>query len=433
METATAAPEEITPAKKGEHQQGHIKFLHYILAGTIRFSITFIQFKMQQPMKKLCNIFVWMAALLMIFSTLSGCQESKANEKYPYSWKDFDGKVSELLYKIEQHGIVFLPFSGCRESGEIYDSAKVYFYMLETTADRKELVKATKCSSPAIRATALAILGSDTTFNIEKILTEHIFDSSHIFDDYEHRKWTVFSFAMHNSDYYLTEKVKSRLNTEVLKKNPFELAAYLWLYENPTIDTFPGFYSIIKKMALFPDIQISSDIINWNMGIIALEKLASYQYEADIPLIDSLMEGLPYYSNGSFLAGNIIRKFKAPAFEKHYLDTGRRWLLQFNFLEYTNYLRYPYLPQEGITDFVSLLLEHKSSRSARLLELIWDRSPLERYVTLPKYQFDQLSKDIKIQIAAGVREHKSPHYKSLIAKTAAFSALDNSRTKIIKD
>jgi len=384
-------------------------------------------------MKQFCNIIGWITALLMIFSTLSGCLESKANEKYPYSWKDFDGRVRELLYKIEQHGIVFLPFSGCRGGGEIYDSAQVYYNLLQTTANRNELLKATKCSSPAIRATALAILGSDTTFNIEKILTEHIFDSSHIFDDYEHRKWTVFSFAIHNSDYYLTEKVKSRLYTEVLKKNPFELAAYLWVYENPTIDTFPGFYSIIKKMALFPDTQISSDIINWNIGIIALEKLASYQYEADIPLIDSLMNSLPSYSNGSFLAGNIIREFKAQAFEKHYLDTGRKWQSQFNFLKYTSYLRYPYLPEEGITDFVSLLIEHKSARSARMLELIWDRSPLERYVNLPKYHLDRLNKDMKIQIAVGVREHKSPYYKSLIAKTASFSDMDNSRTRVIKD
>jgi hypothetical protein len=373
-----------------------------------------------------------MAVLLMIFSTLSSCQESKGKEKYPYSWKDFDEKVGEILYKIEQHGIVFLPFSGCRGSGEIYDSAKVYFDKLEASASRNELLQATKCSSPAIRATALAILGSDTSFNMRNILMEHIYDSANIFDDYDHGKWTVFSFALHNSEYNFTEKLKSMLCTEVLKKNPFERAAYLCLEVQQETDTFPGYYATLKKMAIFAT-KNSQDEINCYLGIEALEKLATYQYEADIPLIDSLMENLLYYSNGSFLAGNVIRQFPAPAFEKYYLDTGSNWLSQFKFLEYTYYLRYPYLPQEGITDFIKLLLAHKSARSARLLELIWDRSPLDRFVALPKYEFDQLSNDMKIQIADGVREHKNPHYNRLIAKTAAFSELDNSRTKIIKD
>lgn len=371
-------------------------------------------------MKLPSNILVWMATLLLVFSSISGCQDTRGSEKYPYSWKDFDGKVRQLLYKIEQHGIVYIPFSGCRGSGEIYDSAQVYFYGLESTASQKELLKATKCSSPAIRATALAILGSDTLFHMEKLLMEHIFDTAHIFDDYDHRKWTVISFAMHSTEYYLPKPIKEKLFTQILKQNAHEFSAYFWLYENPEVDTFPGFYAIIKKMALFPDTQISSGIINWNLGIIALEKLASYQYEADIPLIDSLMKSLPHYSNGSFLAGNVIRKFPAPAFEKYYLDTGSRWLLQFKFLEYTNYLRYPYLPQEGISDFVNLLLEHKSARSARMLELIWDNSPLDQYASLNRYEFELYNRYMKAQIAFGVREQYSEYYKDMVAKTKGF-------------
>jgi len=326
----------------------------------------------------------------------------------------------DVLRKIEQHNVVYIRHSGCRGSGEIYDSAELYFDQLGNQASKEELLKASKCFNPTIRASALSILLYDTTVNAADLVREHMYDTAQVFDDYDNNKWTIISFMLHNSYRWPDKASWQAVRKELLQQTPLEFAAYHLLDAETPVDTFPGYYQTVKKMARFVDSRLFNDHLNWFTGISALKKLASYRYKEDIPLIDSLIESSLYYGQGQFLPADVIRTFPAQAFEKYYLDTGISWMSQFRFLRYEEYVKYYYEPAHGLGAFIELVLEHKSIRSANLLEKIWDKPPQLFYAKLTNYEREYSVENMKRQIALGVRRLNNPYYDRLIYKTAGY-------------
>lgn len=351
---------------------------------------------------------------------LYSCNSPSTTNPYPYTPDDFSSPLKDLLRKIEQHNLVHIVNSGCRGDGSIYDSAEVYYHRLGNLATNKDLLKASKCANPTIRATALSLLMWDTTVNTPQLVREHIFDTAQVFDNYSEYKWTIISFMLHNSYRWPDKASWQAVRKELLQQNPLEFAAYHLLAAETPVDTFPGYYQTVKKMACFVDSRFLGDHLNWFYGIPALKKLASYHYEEDIPLIDSLIESCLYTGHGHFLAADVIRIFPAQAFEKYYLDTSIGWLSQFRFLSYEDYVKYYYGPSDGLCDFIDLLLEHKSIRSAILLEKIWDTPPLVFYAKLTSAEKEIYLKQMREQISLGARRLYTPYYEKLLKKTAPF-------------
>jgi hypothetical protein len=348
---------------------------------------------------------------------IGGCKKPSASNPYPYTPDDFSNPLRDLLKKIEQHNIVYLSNSGCRGDGSIYDSAEVYYGQLSYLAATKELLKASRCSNPSIRATALSILLYDTTVNAANLVREHMFDTAQVFDDYDEKKWTIISFMLHNSYRWPDKASWQAVRKQLLQQNPFEVAAYYLLDAETPVDTFPGYYQTVKKMAR--NVGFYFDKNNWFNGIGALNKLASYRYPEDIPLLDSLIESSLNDGHGQFLPVGALRNFPAPEFEKYYLDTSIRWMSQFRFLRYEEYVKYYYEPAHGLGAFIDLVLEHKSSRSAILLEKLWETPPQLYYAKLTNYEKEHSVKYMKEKIALGVRRLYAPCYDRLIKKSAA--------------
>lgn len=374
-----------------------------------------------------CKPIIYNPIRLVLLFTLAAmvsfnfaCKQPTESNPFPYSPDDFSEPLRKLLGSIEQHNVVYIRHSGCRGGGEIYDSAEVYFDQLGNLASNEELQKASKCSNPTIRATALSILMYDTTVNAADLVREHMYDTAQVFDDYDNNKWTIISFMLHNSYRWPDKATWQAVRKELLQQNPFEFAAYRLLDAETPVDTFPGFYQTVKKMARFVDSRLFNDHLNWFTGISALKKLASYRYKEDIPLIDSLIESSLYYGQGQFLPADVIRTFPSQAFEKYYLDTSVRWMSQFHFLRDEEYVKYYYDPGDGLRAFINLLLEHKSSRSAILLEKIWETPPQFFYAKLTNYEKEYSLKYMKEQIALGVRRLYTPFYDRLIKKTSAY-------------
>jgi hypothetical protein len=350
---------------------------------------------------------------------IGGCKKPSASNPYPYTPDDFSNPLRDLLKKIEQHNIVYLSNSGCRGDGSIYDSAEVYYGQLSYLAATKELLKASRCSNPSIRATALSILLYDTTVNAANLVREHMFDTAQVFDDYSLNKWTIISFMLHNSYRWPDRKERTQIERELIQNMPFELASYHLLSKDYPIDTFPGFYEIVKKMARNLEKCSHNSILNWHVGRIAMERLA--KYKEDIPLLDTLFKSSLYFANGYFFPAKAIKNFPAVEFEKYYLDTSIRWMMQFRFLWYDDYYKYTYDPSSGLYDFIRLVIGHRSEKSAFLLEKIIDNPPLE---FSGQWNIRRIKEEKEILfelIARGIREEKCPFYSKLIKRTEKYN------------
>jgi hypothetical protein len=202
---------------------------------------------------------------------------------------------------------------------------------------------------------------------------------------------------------------------------PFEHASYRLLGTERYIDTFPGFYDIVRKMAanlLNYDYQ---NPINWYTGIDAVNRLASYRKREDIPLLDSLLKESVYNSNGKFFPVSTIKIFPAPDFDKYYLDSSVYWFRQFNFLKYRDYPpNLGYDSYSGIEDFINLVIFHKSAKSARLLEKILEFSPYKFAGVGGILDLEEQTRRLYKRIAIGIRENPAPYYNRLLPITKKY-------------
>ncbi len=359
-------------------------------------------------------LFLWSFVIMLM---CCGCRQSTSSDPYPYTPNDFDNQLRDLLKKIEQHNIVYLDFSGCRGGGELTDASRKYFWDLQELASQKELLKISKCSNPVIRAYALQILIQDSTIDALPLVKAHIYDSAFVFDDYSYKKWTVLSLLLHTSYYWNSTADRKTLEKELLQKRPFEAATYGLLNEDKYIDTFPGFYEIVKKMAWNLGFNDFNKNVDWNEGKGAVDRLASYQYQGDIPLLYSLFEESLYYANGHFFPARSIQIFQTPAFEKYYLDTSINWQRQFKFLRIYD-SNYEY--QKGLYNFIDLVIGHKSIKSANLLEKIIKKSPFEIYGYREPKHIEIETRELNSYIAHEIRNINHPVYASIIILTEKY-------------
>lgn len=377
---------------------------------------------MIQPSKK--SVLILLSFCIMTFMCIfeEGCKRPTPSNPYPYTVEDFSIPLCNLLRKIEQHNIVYLVNSGCRGSGEVYDSAETYFDELRSIASTDDLRKASKCTNPTVRASALQILLLDSSINPLPLVSDHMYDTAIVFDDYSNAKWTVVSLALTSTRYWHNKSDRHAIEKELLKKQPFEMASYFLLDEHRQVDTFPGFYQIVRQMARKLNDCDFNSIVNWYSGQGAMVRLASYRYQEDVPLLDTLFERSLHFANGHFFPAKAIHKFPAPEFDKYYLDTSISWMRLFRFLRPDSYFRFEHGRNEGVFDLVNLIIKHKSIKSAMLLEEILNASPYEVYGMggIGVKGIEDETEELYRYIAVGIRVHTTPHYHKLLKLTEKY-------------
>jgi hypothetical protein len=198
------------------------------------------------------------------------------------------------------------------------------------------------------------------------------------------------------------------------------LASYHLIDAEHPMDTFPGFYNLVRKMAQNLEDNNFNSIVNWQIGKGAIERLASYQYEEDIPLLYSLIESSLYYANGYFIPAKTIINFPAPEFDVFYLDTSVFWRRQFNFLRLEPYFQLRYTPIDGLYDFIKVVIQHKSNKSAKMLEKILEQSPLDFAGKWELRNLEDEKNNLYNYIAEGIRMYDNPHYDKLKKMTEKY-------------
>ena len=302
----------------------------------------------------------------------------------------------------------------------ILTKAGKYYGKLLSLAKEDDLKKASKCSNPTIRSYAIVALLTEIETDPLHLAIEHIFDSAKIFDDYDNQKWSVISFLLHHTHKWKSKEDRNKIERMLLENRPFESAAFDIVNPERATDTFPGFYLIVKSMAKQVEEYMDDETIDLYYGIHAINRLATYQRKEDIPLLDSLLDYSVDIGNGHYYPFFTIKHFPAPEFEHFYLDISEHWYRQFRFLNFKDYLGY-YEEYSGIEDFIDLVIDHRSARSARLLEKMLEYSPyhLGGVGGLDRIKY-QLEERMYRHIALSIRIKLSPYYAGLMKKTEKY-------------
>lgn len=375
---------------------------------------------MIQPSKRSLLKLLPLCIISLVWMFGEGCKRPTPSNPYPYTAEDFSTPLRNLLRKIEQHNIVYSVYSGCRGSGPANDSSEIYFHTLGNIASTDDLLKASKCTNPTVRASALQILLLDSAINPVPLIGDHMYDTAIVFDDYSNAKWTVVSLALTRTRYWRNKADRDVIEKELLENQPYELASYYLL--DKQVDTFPGFYQIVRKMARKLNDCDFNSIVNWYSGQGALVRLASYRYQEDVMLLDTLFESSLHFSNGHFFPAKAIKKFSAPEFEKYYLDTSIGWTRLFRFLRTDDYFRFEYGGDAGVFELVNLVVKHKSVKSAMLLENILNFSPYELYGVAGRgiKGIEEKTEKLYRYIGDGIRVQTTPHYYKLLKLTEKY-------------
>jgi hypothetical protein len=347
------------------------------------------------------------------------CQQPTASQRFPYTTADFQMPLRGIMEKMEQQNIVFLEFSGCRGDGSNVAKAQTFYYEFLRAAGLDDLKLASKCSNPVIRASALMALmmqGADPP----ELIKEHLYDTAVVFDDYSAKRWSVISFLVHHAEHWQTKDDRREIERLLLENRPFEEVSYDIMALERHTDTFPGFYAIARKMVEHFEPYAADDRIDWYSGIKAMERLASYRYQQDIPLLSKILEYLEMNGNGNFYPGVVIKQFPDTAFDKFYLDTSATWYRQLRFMRSSQHGDYASYYEDGFNEFLALVIEHKSAKSARLLERFLEQSPFESFAfrSMGIQQLQRCTEWLYQAIALGIRENACSYYAKLLPRTA---------------
>jgi hypothetical protein len=133
--------------------------------------------------------------------------------------------------------------------------------------------------------------------------------------------------------------------------------------------------------------------------------------------------------NGNFYPGVVIKQFPDTAFDKFYLDTSATWYWQLYFMRSSRLSDYASYYADGFNEFLALVIEHKSAKSARLLERFIEQSPFESFAfrSMGIQQLKRCTEWLYQAIALGIRENACSYYAKLLPRTAKYLKKESQR------
>ena len=312
----------------------------------------------------------------------------KDENGYTYAIKDFRKSLQPFLFKIVSKGVVMG-----------YDSS------LRNMATDKELTELSKSEHPVLRASAFREILYRKSFNHFDVLMNHLDDTAIVATDAgEFGIWdrTVSDDIIEEAKWE-TDEAKNKTIELVLTKHNYLRSAYLILLE---IEPQEKYYPSIKDMATRPR-RMSDN--GYELEFYDIERamygLANFKKPEDVKIIKRQM--MQKISELSYVSFRLMKEFPDTAYFDVLQRYHRRQFYKFSGNRrggFSGYIQDRADPE----DFIQALVMQQSDKSAKLLDTILNRLPLQ--TCLPDK--DYILKEVMMEI----REHPCPAYKKLLEK-----------------
>ncbi|MFL5742611.1 MAG: hypothetical protein ACJ75B_20480 [Flavisolibacter sp.] len=295
---------------------------------------------------------IFLLATLII--SICSCNNEQG---HTYAIKDFRKSLQPHLIKIVSTGVVMY-----------YDSA------LRNMATDEELIELSQSEHPVLRASAFREMLARKSFNHFDILMNHLDDTADVATDAGefgiwHRR---VSDDILQETSWKTEEEKNRTIEQVLTKHNYLRSAYTILKK---LEPQEKYYPFIKDMATRPR-RLSNDGYELDFDDIeyALYGLAKFKKQVDVGIIKNrMMQSVWELSDLSFM---LMKEFPDTAYLEVLQTYHRRQFYQFSGNRphgFSGFIADRAAPE----DFIDALVIQKNDRSAKLLDTLLTRLPLQ--------------------------------------------------------
>jgi hypothetical protein len=290
---------------------------------------------------------------ILIVSFLS----CKNEESYSYAIKDFRQPLQEHLLKIVSKGIIMN-----------YDSS------LNNMATDNELISLSQSEHPVLRASAFREILYRKSFNQFDILMNHLDDTATVLaDDGEFGIWdgTVSDYILKEAS-WKTQAEKDKTVEQVIEKHNYLRSAYHILLQ---IEPQEKYYRFIKDMSTRSR-RLSYDGYELNFDDIeyALYGLAKFKKPDDIKIIENQM--MQNTRKLSYVSFRLMKEFPDTMYYNVLQSYHRRQFYRFSGNRrdgFTGYIADKADPE----DFIQALVMQQNQKSAKLLDTMLNRLPLQ--------------------------------------------------------
>lgn len=324
--------------------------------------------------------------IFFILTTLTFCSCRTGNE-YKYAIKDFRNSLQPHLTKIVDKGIVMYSNSA-----------------LSDMATDEELQRMGKSEHPIIRAAAFREMLKRESFNRFDLIIEHLNDTALVFTDAgEFGIWdrTVSDDILQEAN-WKTQQDKDKTIEQVLVKHNYLRSAYIIL---EGLEPQEKYYSFIKDMATRPRRLDEGYELGFGDIEYALYGLAKFKKKSDVEVIKKrLMEHVWRLSDISF---RLMEEYPDTLYFDVLQNYHRRQFYKFSGNRpggFSGYVADRAAPE----DFIRALVIQQSDKSAKLLDTMLNRLPLQN--CMPDKQ------NIFNEIITAIWEHPCPAYARLRIK-----------------
>lgn len=296
--------------------------------------------------------------LLLFLSTALLFWSCKTDNKYNYAIKDFRNSLQPYLTKMVEKGIVMSS-----------DSA------LRNMATDAELERLGKSEHPIIRAAAFREMLERKSFNHFDIIINHLNDTALVFTDAgEFGIWdrTVSDDILQEAN-WKTQEAKDKTVEQVLAKHNYLRSAYIILER---LKPQEKYYPFIKDMATRPRRLDPYEGYELDFGDIeyALYGLAKFKKKSDVEVIKKKLMGQVWrLSDVSF---RLMKEFPDTTYFDVLQTYHRRQFYKFSGNRpggFSGVVADRAAPE----DFIQALVIQQSDKSAKLLDTMLNRLPLQ--------------------------------------------------------
>jgi hypothetical protein len=295
--------------------------------------------------------YLLLPTLLVLFSSCNN------ESSYTYAIKDFRKSLQPFLFKIVSKGIV-----------TYYDSSQIK----GITDD--ELIRLDKSENPVLRATAFREMLDRSSFNHFDIVMNHLNDTAIVATDAgEFGIWhrTVTDDILQEAS-WKTPESKNKTIEQVLTKHNYLRCAYTILEQ---LDPQEKYYLFIKDMATRPrrlsdnGYELDFDDIEY-----ALYGLAKFKKQDDVKIIkNKMMQNVWKLSDVSF---RLMKEFPDTTYFDVLQAYHRRKFYKFSGNRpggFSGFIADRAAPE----DFIHALVVQQNDKSAKLLDTMLNRLPLQ--------------------------------------------------------
>ncbi|MCC6761226.1 MAG: hypothetical protein IT252_08410 [Chitinophagaceae bacterium] len=361
--------------------------------------------------------------LLFVFLLLNHicCNNTRYQPAFTVQNDDLPQQLQPLLDRIVQNGEVYSESRACRGDGSIIYPAQKLFSEFNRTVlmDTILLKKLSMSVHPVVRGFALVTLMNMPGVDKLSIIKQHIHDTAIVSNGETGEKQTILSLLLENSSAWANVQEKRAAEKIVLQEAPYERAAYILVSSDRQLDTFPGCYKQIKKMAEYLLVQpYSAKAIDWFYGIKAVNRLAMYQRKEDVELIKQLLLEEHHDRNPiDVLPLFILKNYPNPAYDTLYMGNGIYPSFLMRYINSTYSRGRAYL-DDSVWELIELLVAKKSETSSAMIEKMFIKSPYVFWGYGGKMELEKQEEKFYKQLAVLIRKYECDFYNPIVQKSA---------------